>query len=62
MNDELRTRLQNLTRPEQQQRLEQLAQKLGIRDPNILGGEDPKPLDVPGYEEYVELKRILGFD
>ncbi len=62
MSNELRTRLLNLTRPEQQQRLEQLTEKLGIRNPKILEGDEPKPLDVSEYMEYVELKRILGFD
>jgi hypothetical protein len=62
MNDELRQRLEKLTKPEQEQRLKELAERLGIARPKILGGEDPKPLNIPEYREYVELKRILGFD
>jgi hypothetical protein len=62
MNDELRRHLENLTKPEQEQRLKELAESLGIALPQSLGGEEPKPLDMAGYEEYVELKRLLGFD
>ena len=62
MNDESKRRLEKLTKPEQEQRLNELAERLGIARPKTLGGEDPKPLHVPEYEEYLELKRILGFD
>ncbi len=59
-NDELRRRLENLTKSEQEQRLKELADKLGITHPRILDGEDPRPLDVAAYEEFIALKRILG--
>jgi hypothetical protein len=60
MNNELRRHLEKLTKPEQEQRLKELADKLGFAHPKILDREDPIPLDVAAYEEYIALKRILG--
>jgi hypothetical protein len=62
VNDELRRRLKSLTKSEQERRLEHLVEKLGICKPETLDLENPEPLDVSEYEEYVALKEILGFD
>jgi len=62
VNDELKQRLEKLTTPEKEERLKELVVRLGIASPKSLAGEDPKPLNVQEYQEYLELKRILGFD
>ena len=60
MNDELSRRLEKLNKPEQEQRLKELANELGIAHPKILDGEDPRLLDAAACEEYIALKRMLG--
>jgi len=60
MDNELRQRLDKLSRAEQEERLDELAGKLKIAHPRILDGDDSHLLDVPAYEEYIALKRILG--
>ena len=61
MDNELRQRLDKLSRAEQEKRLEELAGKLKIAHPRNLDGDDPQLLDAPAYEEYIVLKRILGY-
>ncbi|MBI3670181.1 MAG: hypothetical protein HY237_10425 [Acidobacteria bacterium] len=61
MDNELRQRLEKLTRAEQEKRLEELAVKLEVAHSRVLDGDDPQLLDAAGYEEYTALKRILGF-
>ena len=61
MDNELRERLEKLTRAEQEKRLEDLAANLEVAHPKLLGGDDPQPLDAAAYEECIELKRMLGY-
>jgi hypothetical protein len=61
MNDALKQRLQKLTTPDQERRFEELCQKVGFAAPQLLNGTDPPSINADELEEYIELKKILGY-
>jgi hypothetical protein len=60
MNEDLKRRLEELTKAEQEQRFEELRQKLGFASPRQLNGTDPLPVNAEEFEEYIELKTMIG--
>ena len=61
MKGDVTRRLEKLTKPEQEPRFEELRQKLGLASPHLLNGTDPPPINAEEFEEYIELKKILGY-
>jgi len=60
MKGDLKRGLEKLTRPEQAQRFEELRQKFGFAFPQQLNGTEPPSINADEFEEYLELKKILG--
>jgi hypothetical protein len=61
MKGDLKRRLEELTKPEQEQRFEELREELGFASPRQLNGTDPLLVIAEEFEEYIELKKILGY-
>jgi hypothetical protein len=61
MPDDIKKRLEAMTREEQEKRFNELRHKLGIAEPKALvGSADPPTTTLKEYVEYQLLKKLLG--